>query len=79
MAMGRAEGGGGGVRGRGGGGERDGVYARRATREKNARAKKKRFFGFAGGAKRAPEGEIMIAGVIEPFAFEGRRKQARVR
>ena len=52
------------------------AFARRATLEKNARAKKKRFFGFAGGAKRAPEGEIMIAGVIEPFAFEGRRKQA---
>ena len=50
------------------------AFTRWATREKNARAKKKRFFGFKG-ANRAPEGEIMIAGVIEPFTFEGRRKQ----
>jgi len=50
------------------------AFTRWATREKNARAKKKRFFGFKG-ANRAPEGEIMIAGVIEPFTLEGRRKQ----
>ena len=50
------------------------AFVRAIADEKNAKAKKK-FFGFKGGA-RAPEGPLMIAGVVEPFAFEGKRKDA---
>lgn len=49
------------------------AFTRWATREKNARAKKKWFFGFKG-VNCVLEGEIMIVGVIELFMFEGRWK-----
>ena len=51
------------------------AFLRSLAREKNAQGKKRRFFGFKG-ATRAPEGATMIAGVISPFTFEGRRKQS---
>ena len=51
------------------------AFLRCLAREKNAQGKKRRFFGFKG-ATRAPEGATMIAGVISPFTFEGRRKQS---
>jgi len=51
------------------------AFLRSLAREKNAQGKKRRFFGFKG-ATRAPEGATVIAGVISPFTFEGRRKQS---
>jgi len=50
------------------------AFVRALSEEKNSKAKKG-FFGFRGSA-RAPEGAVMIAGVVEPFAFEGRRRDA---
>ena len=50
------------------------ALVRELAREKAANVKRG-FFGFKG-ATRPPEGGSMIAGVIEPFTFEGRRKQA---
>lgn len=50
------------------------AFLRAVANEKNAKAKKG-FFGFKGSS-RAPEGGVMIAGVVEPFTFEGKRKSA---
>lgn len=50
------------------------AFMRAVANEKNAKAKKG-FFGFKGSS-RAPEGGVMIAGVVEPFTFEGKRKSA---
>ena len=49
------------------------AFVREISRVKASTAKRG-FFGFKG-ASRAPEGGMMLAGVIEPFSFEGRRKK----